>query len=107
VTAVLAQQHAQAIDAGLAMDSVHEVVRHRIGGRVDQLIDHRLTVHQLHDAGLLAGPHVLPAAAQGVLAASKELVKLLEKTQVVFEDWLAERRRELRRRASTFLRRWP
>jgi hypothetical protein len=58
----------QAVDAGPVVDSVDQVVLHGIGRRIDQLVDHRLAIHQLHDAGLLTRPQVLPAAAQGVPA---------------------------------------
>jgi hypothetical protein len=34
-------------------DPVHQVVLHRIGGRVDQLVDHGLAVDEPDDAGLL------------------------------------------------------
>jgi hypothetical protein len=42
-------------------------------------------VDQVHDAGLLAGPRVVPAAAKRVLAARRELVEVFKaQTQIAF-----------------------
>ena len=44
------------------MDVPHEVIRDRIGRGVDQLVEDRFAIDELDDAGLLAGPEVLPVA---------------------------------------------
>jgi hypothetical protein len=51
------------------------VVGRGIACGVDPLVDGRVTADQVHDARLLAGPQVFPAAAQRALAAREELQK--------------------------------
>jgi hypothetical protein len=47
------EPRAQALDTGPAVDSVDQVALYRMGRRVDQLVNHRIAVGQLDDAGLL------------------------------------------------------
>lgn len=54
-----------------------------IGEGVNHFLDDVRWVDEADDAGLLGGPEVLPATAQGVLALGEELVEMLEKGGVV------------------------
>jgi hypothetical protein len=62
--------------------SIDQMVEHWVAGRVHQLVDHRLAIHQLHDAGLFRRPEVLPSAPQGILTAGQELVKVLDELRI-------------------------
>jgi len=57
---------------------VDQVVLHRIGRRVDQLVHHRVAVGELHHADLFRRPEVLPAAPQRILAAREHLMEMLD-----------------------------
>src|SRR6188474_3242636 len=72
------EERRQAVDAGPVVDALDEVVEDGVGRDVHQLVDHGLAVDEPDDAGLLGRPEVLPTAAQGVLAARKELVEMLD-----------------------------
>ena len=57
-------------------------VLHWIADGVDHLVDDVAGVDEPHYACLLGGPEVLPAAAEGVLAFGKQLVKVLEECRI-------------------------
>ena len=61
---------------------VHQVVLHRVAEGVGHLVDDVVGIDEANDAGLLGGPEVLPATAQGVLALGEELVEMLDECRV-------------------------
>jgi hypothetical protein len=77
------QQGGEPVDAGPVVDPVDQVVLHRIGRGVDQLVHHRVAVDQLHHADLLRRPEVFPAPPERILAACEYLMKILEDHGVV------------------------
>ena len=60
-----------------------EPIFDRIRESVDHLVDYIAGVDEADDAGLLRGPEVLPAAAEGVLTFGEQLMKVLEERRVV------------------------
>ena len=58
------QKRGQAVDARPVVHAVDQVVLHRVGSRVDQLVHHGAVVNQPHYADLLRGPEVLPPTSQ-------------------------------------------
>jgi hypothetical protein len=76
------QQCRKAVDTRPMVHTIHQIVLHRVGRGVHQLVDDRRPIDQLHHAGLLGRPQVLPPASQGVLAASQQLMKMLDELRV-------------------------
>jgi hypothetical protein len=64
------------------MHSLYQVVLHRIGRCINQLIDHILAVNKPHDADLLARPKILPSAAQRILTAREYLMEVFHELGV-------------------------
>jgi len=76
------EQCYQAVHTRPMVDTIDQIVEHRVGGCVNKLVHHRLAVDQLYNTGLLRRPEVLPASTQGILTARQELVKLLDEFRV-------------------------
>ena len=60
------------------MDALDQPIFDWVTRRVDELVDHCVSIEQARDARFLRRPQVLPPSAQRVLASCHELVKMLE-----------------------------
>ena len=70
-------------DAGPVVGLLHQVVFHRVGERVDHLVEAGFGVAALDDGGLLGGEEVFPAAPAGVEAFREQHVEALDEARVV------------------------
>ena len=70
-------------DTGPVVGLLDQAVLDRVGEGVDHLVDDVVGVDQTNDAGLLGGPEVLPATAEGVLTFGEEFVKMLDEGGVI------------------------
>ncbi|HEU4730144.1 MAG TPA: hypothetical protein VFT22_19735 [Kofleriaceae bacterium] len=61
---------------------IDKMILDRIGRCVHQLVDHGVSVDELHDTNLFRGPEVLPPSTQRILTARQHLVKVLNELRI-------------------------